>query len=72
MQDQIEGIRRPVRASIESIERGGYAEYHGRDGLKKLADGVKARGRRLLGGLHCPRPDQRRYASTKAGPLRPT
>jgi antitoxin ParD1/3/4 len=47
-EQQIEGIRRRVRAGIESIERGGYTEYQGRDGLKKLADGVKARGRKLL------------------------
>ena len=51
-QDELEGIRRRVRASIESIERGEYVEYQGRDGLKKLADGVKAAdslsGKRLL------------------------
>ena len=47
-QEQLEGIRRRVRASTESIEGGEYDEYQGRDGLKKLADGVKARGRRLL------------------------
>jgi antitoxin ParD1/3/4 len=47
-QEQLEGIRRRVRAGIESIEHGEYTEYQGRDGLKKLADGVKAKGRRLL------------------------
>ena len=47
-EEQVEGIRQHVRASIESIERGEYVKYEGRDGLKKLADGVKARGRRLL------------------------
>ncbi len=47
-QEQLEGIRRRVRAGIESIERGEYVEYEGRAGLKELADGVKARGRRLL------------------------
>ena len=46
---QVEGIRQRVRASIEAIDAGGYAEYVGREGLKKLADGVKARGRKLLG-----------------------
>ena len=46
---QLEGIRRRVRAGIESIEAGECTEYEGREGLKKLADGVKARGRRLLG-----------------------
>jgi len=45
---QLEGVRQRVRAGIESIERGRYREYEGRDGLKKLADEVKARGRRLL------------------------
>jgi hypothetical protein len=34
-----------VRASIEA---GKFVEYEGREGLKKLADGVKARGRKLL------------------------
>src|SRR6266571_1495958 len=47
-EEQVEGIRQRVRAGIESIERGDYAEYQGRDGLKKLADRVKARGRKLL------------------------
>ena len=46
---QLEGIRRRVRAGIESIEAGECAEYEGREGLSKLADHVKARGRRLLG-----------------------
>ena len=45
---QLEDIRRRVRAGIESIERGDYMEYDGRDGLRKLADEVKARGRRRL------------------------
>lgn len=47
-EEQVEGIRQRVRASIESIERGEYVEYEGRGGLKKLADGVKARGRKVL------------------------
>jgi len=45
---QIEEIRRRVRASIGLIEAGEYREYEGREGLKKLADGVKARGRARL------------------------
>jgi antitoxin ParD1/3/4 len=45
---QIEGIRQRVRASIEAIDTGGYTEYDGREGLRKLADGVKARGRKLI------------------------
>jgi len=46
--EQVEGIRRRVRASLQSIARGEYVEYAGREGLKKLAEGVKARGRRFL------------------------
>jgi antitoxin ParD1/3/4 len=44
-EEQLDGIRRRVRASIEA---GKFVEYEGREGLKKLADGVKARGRKLL------------------------
>jgi antitoxin ParD1/3/4 len=47
-EQQLEGIRQRVRAGLESIERAEYMEYEGRDGLKKLAEGVKARGRKLL------------------------
>src|ERR1700680_1123236 len=47
-EQQLDGIRRRVRASIEGIEVGKFIEYDGREGLKKLADGVKARGRRLI------------------------
>lgn len=47
-QEQLEGIRRRVRSSIESIERGEYREYKGRDGLKELAHEVKSRGRKLI------------------------
>ncbi len=46
--EQLAGIRRRVRAGIEEIESGRYVEYEGREGLKKLAAGVKARGRQLL------------------------
>ncbi len=45
---QIEGIRQRVRASIESIERGEYVKCEGRNDLRKFAERVKARGRRLL------------------------
>ena len=41
---QLEDIRWRVRASIDSVEAGECREYEGREGLKKLADGVKARG----------------------------
>jgi hypothetical protein len=30
------------------VKDGEYMEYEGRDGLKKLAEGVKAKGRKLL------------------------
>jgi antitoxin ParD1/3/4 len=45
---QVEGIRNRVRASIESIDRGEYEEYEGQAGLEKLADRVKATGRKRL------------------------
>jgi antitoxin ParD1/3/4 len=47
-EQQIEGIRERVRASIEAIDAGAYTEYEGREGLKKLAHGVKAKGCKLL------------------------
>lgn len=46
--EQLDGIRQRVRAGIESIEAGKFVQYEGREGLKRLADGVKARGRKLL------------------------
>jgi antitoxin ParD1/3/4 len=46
--EQLASIRHRVRASIESIDAGEYREYGGHEGLKKLADGAKARGRKLL------------------------
>jgi antitoxin ParD1/3/4 len=45
---QLEGIRRRVREGIKDIKAGRFTEYEGREGLKKLADDVKARGRKLL------------------------
>jgi antitoxin ParD1/3/4 len=47
-EQQIAGIRQRVRASIEAIDAGDYAEYESREGLQKLADGVKAGGRKRL------------------------
>ena len=47
-EQQVESIRQRVRASVESVERGEYVDYVGREGLKELADGVKARGRAVL------------------------
>jgi antitoxin ParD1/3/4 len=46
--EQLDGIRRRVRAGIENIEAGEFVQCEGREGLKKLADGAKARGRKLL------------------------
>jgi len=46
--EQLDAIRQKVRAGIKSIAAGRFAEFDGRVGLKKLADGVKARGRELL------------------------
>jgi len=47
-EEQLDGIRQRVRASIEGIEAGKFVEYEGGEGLKKLTDRVKARGRKLL------------------------
>jgi putative addiction module CopG family antidote len=45
---QLDGIRRRVRDAIKQIEADYFTEYVDRDGLARLADGVKARGRTLL------------------------
>ncbi len=45
---QLESIRQRVRSSIDSIAAGEFKEYEGREGLKELADEVKARGRGRL------------------------
>jgi antitoxin ParD1/3/4 len=47
-EQQLEGIRRRVRAGMASIDAGQYTEYEGREGLKELAEGVKSKGRKLL------------------------
>src|ERR1700691_4334816 len=41
-EQQIEGIRQRVRASIETMDAREYAEYEGPEGLQRLAEGVKA------------------------------
>jgi len=46
--EQLDGIRRRVRSSIEGIAEGKFVEYERREGLRKLAAGIKTRGRRLL------------------------
>ena len=47
-EEQLDSIRRRVRDGIEGMKAGRFLEYEGREGLKRLADGVKARGRKLL------------------------
>jgi antitoxin ParD1/3/4 len=47
-EEQLDGIRRRVRASIAGMESGRFFEYEGREGLQRLAVGVKARARKLL------------------------
>jgi hypothetical protein len=44
-----------VLSSIQTLDAaehdlGNYTEYEGREGLQKLADGVKLRGRKILAG----------------------
>jgi len=46
---QLESIRNRVRSGIESIGRGEFTDYEGKDGLDRLAAGVKSRGRKRLG-----------------------
>ena len=46
--EELEDIRGRVRAGMESMRRGEYRVYEGREGLKQLADNIKARGRRRL------------------------
>ena len=45
-EQQMDSIRQRVRSGIEAIDAGHYAEYEGRDGLQRLADGVKESGLR--------------------------
>jgi antitoxin ParD1/3/4 len=47
-EQQIDLIRHRVRSSIESIEASKFVDYEGREGLKKLADRIKSRGRATL------------------------
>jgi antitoxin ParD1/3/4 len=53
---QIEYIRARVRAGMEEVERGEYTRHSGREGLKALSAGVKARGRELLTGKRTKNP----------------
>ena len=47
-EQEIASIRSRVLASMDAVGQGEFTEYEGREGLRKLATGVKARGRRLL------------------------
>jgi antitoxin ParD1/3/4 len=47
-QTQLDAIRSRVLEGITDIEAGNYTVYEGREDLQKLADRVKARGRKLL------------------------
>jgi len=45
---QLRYIRRRIREGMEDIEAGRFTEYEGREGLKKLAEEVKSRGRERM------------------------
>jgi hypothetical protein len=47
-EQQLRYIRRRVREGIEDIRKSRFTEYEGREGLKKRAEEVKARGRKFL------------------------
>lgn len=47
-QAQLDSIRSRVLEGLADLETGNYTIYEGRDGLKQLADQVKAQGRKLL------------------------
>ena len=54
--EQRESIRRLVRKRLEAAGSADAVEYTGRDGLRQLAAGVKARGRKRLEEMRaCPR-----------------
>jgi len=46
--EQRESIRRLVRKRLEAAKPGDFVEYAGCEALRRLADGVKARGRKRL------------------------
>ena len=46
--EQRECTQRLVRKRLEAAKAGDFVEYAGREGLRRLADGVKARGRKRL------------------------
>jgi hypothetical protein len=41
-------VHRRVQRAIREVDEGKYTAYEGRDGLRKLADKVKSRGRHRL------------------------
>ena len=46
--EQVDELRRRVRAGFEAIDRGEYTDYEGREGLKQLVTDVRGRGRKRL------------------------
>jgi len=49
-EQQLDRMRRHVRASIDDIEAGKFIERQGREGLKKLADRGEGQTSKLVGG----------------------
>jgi hypothetical protein len=47
-EQELRTIRHRVREGLEDIKAGRFTEYEGCERLKKLADEVKARGRKLF------------------------
>lgn len=47
-EEQRRSIRRRISQGLEDIKAGRFTEYEGREGLNKLANEVKERGRKLL------------------------
>ena len=48
---EVRPLQRRVREELSALDRGEYVEYLGREGLEKLAAGVKTRGRQRLARL---------------------
>lgn len=45
---EMEEIHRKVLAAMESVDGGDFVEYRGRDGVTRLMDEVKSRGRKRV------------------------
>ena len=48
---EVRPLQRRLREELSALDRGEYVEYLGREGLEKLADGVKTRSRQRLARL---------------------